>query len=236
VAELLPELVDPHLPDESTLEQRRFALREELGRLRARQEQLESEWGLANLPLDVASCEAELTAAIRERAVKQQAARIVALARGSMVGRVLPTTEHNLRLLLPRLTAQRYHDAVLTEDYRLTVWDAMAGRYVAKDIFSGGTRDQFSLALRLAFALATLPQELGTSPGFIFLDEPLSAFDAPRTEALIELLTTGDIARGFAQVFLISHGRTFDPARFTHYLRLHEGRVAETNLEPYTPA
>jgi DNA repair exonuclease SbcCD ATPase subunit len=106
---------------------------------------------------------------------------------------------------------------------------------VAKEIFSGGAKDQFSLALRLAFALATLPQERGTAPGFIFLDEPLSAFDLPRTEALIALLTEGYIARSFAQIFLVSHSRAFDPGRFTHYLRLHEGAVAETTLARYTP-
>jgi exonuclease SbcC len=64
-----------------------------------------------------------------------------------------------------------------------------------KNLFSGGTRDQCSLALRLAFALATLPQELGVAPGFIFLDEPLSAFDSQRAQALVELITTGTIAQ-----------------------------------------
>ena len=231
----LPALDDPALPDAEALERQRDSLREELGALRAQVETLEREWHLADVPLEVAACEAAYAEALRQRAVKQQASRIVALARSDLVGRVLPSTEHNLRLLLPQLTAQRYHDAQLSEDYRLTVWDAEAGRFVAKEIFSGGTRDQFSLALRLAFALATLPQERGTTPGFIFLDEPLSAFDLPRTQALIELLTEGYIARSFAQIFLISHSRAFDPGRFTHYLRLHEGRIAETTLPCYTP-
>jgi DNA repair protein SbcC/Rad50 len=147
-----------------------------------------------------------------------------------MIDRVLPGTEQNLRLLLPGLTAERYIEAKLDSEYRLSVWDAAAQRYVAKDIFSGGTRDQFSLALRLAFALATLPQELGTTPGFIFLDEPLSAFDHPRTAALVDLLTQGQIAKSFAQIFLISHSRSFDPDLFPYYVRMEEGRVAETNL------
>jgi DNA repair protein SbcC/Rad50 len=101
---------------------------------------------------------------------------------------------------------------------------------MAKDIFSGGTRDAFSLALRLAFALATLPHELGTSPGFVFLDEPLSALDKPRTTALVELLTRGTIGTHFSQVFLISHSQSFDPALFDYYLRMEGGRVAETDL------
>ena len=230
VVAVLPEVDQADLPAEAELDQQRDRLLAELGYLHREGERLEAAWGLAGVTLDLDTCQSELELAGRERAIKQRATTILTMARTSMVGRVLPTTEQNLRLLLPRLTDQRYHDATLSEDYRLEVWDAEAGRYVAKDIFSGGARDQFSLALRLAFALATLPQELGTTPGFIFLDEPLSAFDSPRTDALVDLLTTGQIARSFAQIFLISHSRTFDPALFPYYLRMQAGRVAETNL------
>jgi DNA repair exonuclease SbcCD ATPase subunit len=90
-------------------------------------------------------------------------------------------------------------------DYRIRVWDPAAGRYVSKNIFSGGTLDQRSLALRLAFALATLPQELGVAPGFIFLDEPLSTFDSLRAQSLVELITTGTIAQQFNQVIKKEH-------------------------------
>jgi hypothetical protein len=230
VVAVLPEVDQADLPAEAELDQQRDRLLGELGHLHREGERLEATWGLAGVTLDLAACQRELELAGRERAIKLRATTILTMARTSMVGRVLPTTEQNLRLLLPRLTDQRYHDAALSEDYRLEVWDAEAGRYVAKDIFSGGARDQFSLSLRLAFALATLPQELGSTPGFIFLDEPLSAFDSPRTDALVDLLTTGQIARSFAQIFLISHSRTFDPALFPFYLRMQAGRVAETNL------
>ncbi len=147
-----------------------------------------------------------------------------------MVAKVLPNTERNLRFLLPLLTADRYHDARITEDYRIEVWDQTANSYVAKSIFSGGTRDQFSLALRLAFALATLPQELGTTPGFVFLDEPLSSFDSQRPRALVDLLTRGHIAANFMQIFVIAHTRSFDPAAFPYHLRLEGGQVVESDL------
>jgi hypothetical protein len=86
--------------------------------------------------------------------------------------------------LLPELTARRYWSVRLTPpdgnqdqfgqlDYRIRVWDRIAGCYVAKNLISGGTRDQCSLTLWLAFAVATLPHELGVAPGFLFLDEPL---------------------------------------------------------------
>ncbi|MCL4396230.1 MAG: hypothetical protein M1482_15750 [Chloroflexi bacterium] len=106
---------------------------------------------------------------------------------------------------------------------------AAGGAFKEKNIFSGGTKDQFSLALRLAFALATLPQERGTSPSFIFLDEPLSSFDEERADALIYLLTEGEIARAFDQIFLISHVHV-DERQFTHHVVLENGRVAASDL------
>ncbi|HEX2987835.1 MAG TPA: hypothetical protein VHS06_06655, partial [Chloroflexota bacterium] len=116
------------------------------------------------------------------------------------------------------------------EDYQVQVWDDAAERYVAKAVFSGGARDQFSLALRLSFALATLPQELGTTPGFLFLDEPLSSFDVPRTEALVRLITSGQVAANFSQLFVISHNRSFDLGSFPYRIVMRDGRVVESNL------
>ena len=149
-----------------------------------------------------------------------------------IVRMVLPNTERNLGQILPLLTAGRYHEARIAEDYQVQVWDDSAGRYVSKSVFSGGAKDQFSLSLRLAFALATLPQELGSTPGFIFLDEPLSSFDGPRTEALVRLLTEGQVAANFSQIFVISHNRSFDVGAFQYHLVLRDGRLVESNLPP----
>jgi exonuclease SbcC len=138
-----------------------------------------------------------------------------------------------MRRILPQLTRDRYHDAELDpESYKIRAWDERAGTSGAwkeKNIFSGGTRDQFSLALRLAFALATLPQERGTTPGFIFLDEPLGSFDDERAGALLYLLTEGEIGRAFDQIFLISHVRVPEN-RFTHRIRLDHGTVVENSM------
>jgi exonuclease SbcC len=180
--------------------------------------------------LDADQCNQELADCERDIEVRKRAGRIVQAVRERMIQQVLPHTARNMRLLIPLLTLDRYRDCRITDDYKLEIWDEGAGRYVAKSIFSGGTRDQFSLALRLAFALATLPQELGTTPGFIFLDEPLSAFDGPRTEALITLLTQGAIHANFDQIFVISHNRMFDRQAFTHHIRMEGGRVAEHDL------
>lgn len=179
-----------------------------------------------------------------ERTLRQRriAAELADEAFTRIVRRVLPETEVHMRAVLPELTAGRYrdvqllHDDAHSADLRIRVWDQLAGRYVAKSLFSGGTRDQCSLALRLAFTLATLPKELGAIPGFIFLDEPLSSFDAERSQALVHILTQGTVARHFSQVFLISHSQSFDPQSFAYRLNMAGGRVTESTLPRETEA
>jgi hypothetical protein len=218
--------------DAGDLAASRDRLRGELIAAERQADRLDAELGLAGQSPDPAECRAEVARLERFAEVRRRGVEIVAEARRRMVARVLPSTERNFRLLLPRLTANRYRDARITDDYRIEVWDEAAGRYVAKSIFSGGARDQFSLALRLAFALATLPEELGTTPGCLFLDEPLSSFDGQRTQALVDLLTRGELAAAFRQIFVISHSRSFDASAFRYRLVLAEGAVVESNLPP----
>jgi len=129
------------------------------------------------------------------------------------------------------LTAGRYHDAQLDSDsYQIEVWDNQVQEFVEKDIFSGGTQDQFSLALRLGFALAALPQERGARPGFLFLDEPVAGFDGQRRDALLTLLLTGELADYFPQVFLAVPSGVFDHNPLPHLIRLDRGRVVANTL------
>ncbi|HEX2032853.1 MAG TPA: hypothetical protein VHS99_01590, partial [Chloroflexota bacterium] len=183
-------------------------------------------------PMDLEAARQALAALELDLAARRRSQEIITHTRQRMIGKVLPDTMRNMCLLLPRLTAGRYRYAELTPDYRLQVWDERKRGYVEKNLYSGGTQDQFSLALRLGFALAALPRELGTSPGFLFLDEPLSSFDHDRTAALIDLLTHGQIATFFQQVFLISHSQAFDPGRFSHHIVMEEGCVQSSTLSP----
>jgi exonuclease SbcC len=221
------------LGDEATL---RAQQRELVGRVRSlsdRQALLERELGLQGQALDRAECQREWEQKVRELMVRERGIEIAAVARRRIVQRILPATMDYMRRILPTLTRDRYHDAQLDpETYKIQVWDervANGGAFKEKNIFSGGTKDQFSLALRLAFALATLPAERGAAPSFIFLDEPLGSFDDERADALIYLLTEGEIARAFDQIFLISHVHV-NERLFTHRVVLENGRVAETDL------
>jgi DNA repair exonuclease SbcCD ATPase subunit len=215
---------------ESGLARNRDALLARLGDLEGRRRRAMERLGGTEGGLDPEECRRRVERLRRHLEVKRHAAALVEGTMERIVRMVLPNTERNLGQILPLLTAGRYHEARIGEDYQLQVWDDSAGRYVSKSIFSGGARDQISLALRLSFALATLPQELGATPGFLFLDEPLSSFDGPRTEALVRLLTSGQIAESFNQIFVISHNRSFDPGAFQHRLSLRDGRVVESSL------
>ena len=213
------------------LERERAEVRDAVAALRDRQVGLEQQLGLQGVAVDFAEAEQGLATFERELQVRRQAYRIVGLARKNVVGKVLPSTIRNMSLLLPLLTNDRYRDVDIDpETYKIKVWDETARAMKAKDIFSGGTRDQFSLALRLAFALATLPEELGAAPGFIFLDEPLSSFDAVRSDALVNLLTRGPVAANFDQIFVISHSRAFDEGLFDYHLQLESGRLVASDL------
>ena len=182
---------------------------------------------------------AEANEAAREARLELQSRRyavqVLTQARRKMIAKVLPSTEQNMCLLLPELTAGRYRHARLDQDYRFQVWDERKRGDTEKKLLSGGTQDQFSLALRLGFAIAALPQEVGTRPGFLFLDEPLSSFDRDRTQALVNLLTRGTITSHFPQVFLISHSTLFDPHMFTYHVVMEAGGVASSTLPPPEP-
>lgn len=216
------------------LEARVKRLNQRVGELRGTQERFERELGLVGETVNIDQAQIELAEAQRAQAQRKYGADIVSRARRRIVQKVLPATMEYMRRILPQLTRDRYHDAELDpETYKIRVWDERAGQSGAwkeKNIFSGGTKDQFSLALRLAFALATLPQERGTSPGFIFLDEPLGSFDDERANALLYLLTEGEIGRAFDQIFLISHVPVQE-SKFTHRIRLESGTVVESNLK-----
>lgn len=226
---LAARFTEDNSQERPALQARVRRLNQRVGELRGLEERFARELGLVGETVDPELAQSELETAERDQGTRKYGAEIVARARRRIVHKVLPATMEYMRRILPQLTRDRYHDAELDpESYKIRVWDERAGQSGAwkeKNIFSGGTKDQFSLALRLAFALATLPQERGTSPGFIFLDEPLGSFDDERANALLYLLTEGEIGLAFDQILLISHVPVQEN-KFTHRIRLENGRLA----------
>jgi len=139
--------------------------------------------------------------------------------------RVKPLVEQHMGSIMPAITSGRYKAVQIDEEYRLKVWDPEAGEFKVRDVFSGGTDDQFLLALRLAFAMALLPEAKGSHPEFLFLDEPLGSADDARREGIVDLLVN-ELSKTFRQIFIISHIYGLED-RVQHLVRLEAGKVME---------
>ncbi|HZY47982.1 MAG TPA: SMC family ATPase [Candidatus Bathyarchaeia archaeon] len=143
----------------------------------------------------------------------------------SLRNRVKPQVERYMGLILPVITSGRYKAVQLDEDYTVRVFDPEAGEFKPKEVFSGGTEDQLLLAMRLAFALALIPQAKGHNPEFLFLDEPLGSSDRVRREGILALLRQ-ELSQNFKQIFLISHVGDLEAEADT-IIQMDNGKVRE---------
>ena len=156
----------------------------------------------------------------------KKAVKLLDTTRDAIMGGVKQNVEKNMMQFLPALTDNRYNMAQIDEtNYRINVYDREAKHWRGKGVFSGATQDQFSLALRLAFAISTIPQTRGARPGFIFLDEPLSGFDAQRRDGFM-LLLKEELSKHFHQIIVISHIEELRED-FQHHITLDSGKIIE---------
>ncbi|RLE68548.1 MAG: hypothetical protein DRJ34_02800 [Thermoprotei archaeon] len=146
---------------------------------------------------------------------------------GNIRKKFVPSVEYYMNKFISKITGGRYKAVKLDENYSLNVFDSNAGRFVEKDIFSGGTVDQFLLAMRLAFLLSLLPKGKGTYPRFLFLDEPLASSDIERRENILELIEK-DLRDDFEQIILITHLEDIIRPGYK-YIKLEEGNIIEKN-------
>jgi len=156
----------------------------------------------------------------------KRAGKLLDITRDNIMAGVKQNVEKNMMQFLPTLTDNRYNMARIDEaNYRIEVYDREAKTWRGKGVFSGATQDQFSLALRLAFAISTIPSSRGARPGFIFLDEPLSGFDAQRRSGFMQLLRE-DLSKHFDQIIVISHLEALTE-EFQNNITLDSGRIIE---------
>lgn len=151
----------------------------------------------------------------------------------SLRNRVKPQVERYMGLILPIITSGRYKAVQLEEDYTVKVFDPDAGEFRPKEVFSGGTEDQLLLAMRLAFALALIPQAKGRNPEFLFLDEPLGSSDRVRREGILALMHQ-ELSQSFKQIFLVSHVGDLEAEADT-IIEMDNGTVREV-VTKNTPA
>ncbi len=228
--------------DRLRLENRYVSLEQELAQLEKQELDLSQKLKTAGASLDLEQTRILMEQQERSYQIKKHGHLWLQEVEQRLLHKVLPHTEYYMQQILPLLTGGRYHDVHLTTEseeetagaIQIQVWDSAANEYVSTSTLSGGAADQLSLALRLAFAIATLPGELTAAPGFVLLDEPLSSFDRDRAQALANVVTGDVLSQHFEQIILLSHSSAFDPALFPYHLYIENSLIVESNL-PIVP-
>jgi exonuclease SbcC len=117
--------------------------------------------------------------------------------------RVIPHARYIINRILPLMTDGRYSDLEITEDLKFKVHSIEAGAYKERELFSGGTQDQFLIALRLAFTQSVLDSRVRADRYCLLLDECISSSDEARKQGIFEVLE--GLKDTFCQIFVIAH-------------------------------
>jgi len=117
--------------------------------------------------------------------------------------KIIPQARFVINQILPIFTDGRYSEFEITEDLRFKVHSVDAGDYKEREIFSGGTQDQFLIALRLAFTQSILDSRVMADKYSLLMDECISSSDEVRKQGIFEVLDA--MKQTFAQIFIIAH-------------------------------
>ena len=117
--------------------------------------------------------------------------------------KVIPHARFIINQILPTITDGRYSDFEITEDLKFKVHSNEAGGYKEREIFSGGTQDQFLIALRLAFTQSILDSRIMADRYSLLMDECISSSDDMRKQGIFEVLDA--MKKTFSQIFVIAH-------------------------------
>jgi hypothetical protein len=228
----------PH--DRTRFEEELVLVEQELRQLEQQELELSKRLQTGGEKLDLEQARKRMEQQNRSYQTKKRGGLLIEATCDRLMHKVIPRIEYYIQQLLPVLTLGRYHDVRLTTEpeegvasggaFQLSVWEAAAGEYIAKSALSGGTADQISLALRIAFAIAALPRELGAAPGFLLLDEPLSSSSRDRMQALLKIVTGDMLGQHFEQILFITQDSVFEPAMFPYHIYVDDGVIVESNL------
>jgi len=117
-----------------------------------------------------------------------------------LIGRIRPTLSRQTSLLFHEMTAGRYQEVELDEDYSLCLYDR--GERFPAARFSGGEIDLLNLCFRLAISVE-MASTAGIDQSFIILDEIFGSQDRERQQLIVEGL--GRLKSRFRQIIIISH-------------------------------
>ena len=130
----------------------------------------------------------------------------------SLRSTVIPLAKLLIFNMLPILTDGRYSDVDIKDDLTFQVMSGSTGKYHERELFSGGTQDQFLIVLRLAFTQSVLSKRSGVERYAIFMDECISSSDDNRRHGMFDLLDS--LKSVFPQIFVIAHE---DISNFVNY-------------------
>lgn len=114
-----------------------------------------------------------------------------------MIGRVIPSLNDRASQLIDEMTDGRYTELTLTPDYEIQFRNYM-GELKDFEVLSGGERDVFALALRLA-----LSEVRADRIGVLILDEVMESLDTERQELVWTALL--NLTSRYHQIFVVTH-------------------------------
>ncbi|HJX24181.1 MAG TPA: SMC family ATPase [Candidatus Bathyarchaeia archaeon] len=117
--------------------------------------------------------------------------------------KVIPYARYIINQILPTITDGRYSDLQISEDLKFQAHSTEAGGYKEQVVFSGGTQDQFLIALRLAFTASILDSRVKADYYSLLMDECISSSDEERRKGFFEVLDA--MKKTFRQIFIIAH-------------------------------
>jgi len=149
------------------------------------------------------SLEAEYGALEDRLTILEIVVRELAETSRDLRSRVIPHASFIVNQILPTLTDGRYSQFEITEDLKFKVYSAEAGGFKERELFSGGTQDQFLIALRLAFTQSILDSRVMADRYSLLMDECISSSDEQRKQGIFEVLEL--MKKTFTQIFIIAH-------------------------------
>ncbi len=185
---------------EKELNELKESLKEKQGELKQVKKTVEE---LDGVDEEFEETEQELEDAEYKKQVLERARAELQHTSQSLREEVLPHAEIVINNLLPTLTESRYARLNIDEDLSFNVHSVDAGEEKERDVFSGGTQDQFLIALRLAFTQSILDSRVRADRYALMMDECTSSSDDQRKQGVFQVLD--GMSNVFSQIFIIAH-------------------------------
>lgn len=197
--------VDDVRPDTAALRDVERGIADECAELRSNLAVLESEIRSSKQALSILLTDLEI---LTENATRIQttekrvvhldiAARELSALKEKIIGKAIPSLNDVASRLIGEMTEREYNELSLTPDYEIQYRNDI-GDLKGFDHLSGGEKDVFALALRLAIADLRADRI-----GVLFLDEVLESLDDERQNSVWVALT--QLTRRYQQIFVVTH-------------------------------